>query len=140
MYERVEIIDERGVEHVFVYASEQDANTGAAPIHKYERWPDGVPNWQGFMNRLDLQSENNPNGTGLFEQILSINPLLGWKAYDLCLLFTKLPKDRVTQFEFRTLQYIYSNLYTQLNETQRQALNQAIQDFNIPIKINQSNG
>lgn len=135
MYERVEIIDERGVEHIYVYESEEAANTGRPFIEKYERWPEGTPNWQGFMNRLDLQTETNPDGTGLFEYMLSINSLLAWQGYNLCLQFTKLPKDKVSETEIRTLNYIYSVLSESLNEERKQQLVNALLDFNIPIQI-----
>lgn len=133
MFERVEIVDERGVEHVYVYESEADANSGKPWIHKYERYPEGVPNWQGFMNRLDIQTPENPEGTGLFEQMLQINPTLAWQGYNLCLNFHRVGK--ATEMEYRTLEFIYRQLAESLTAQQVQTLNQAIADFNIPVSL-----
>lgn len=136
MFERVELIDDRGVEYVYVYESEQAANSEQEWIQIYERWPSNVPNWQGFMNRLDLQTENNPNGTGLFEKMLSINPVLAWQGYNLCLNFTKLPRNKVSEMEIRTLEFIYNLLSQSLDSEDNDLLTEAIEEFNIPITLN----
>ena len=89
-------------------------------------------NWQGFMDRLDLAHENNPNGTGLFAVILAINEVAAWQSYNMCLLMI-----RGGGFirEIRTLNFIYQSMSPALTSEQVTQLKTAVADFNIPITI-----
>ncbi len=93
--------------------------------------PEIRPDWQGFMDRLD-RPQAKPGGTGLFDELLSINPLFALSSLERCLDFKNgLGSDS----ELRTLEFLYSLLLPGMNAGQIVTLNTAISDFNIPIQI-----
>lgn len=87
------------------------------------------PDWQGFMDALDLP----PTGNGLFQAMLEANSLLALHSYQLCLSFLK---GMGTEKEARTLTWLYGILCSSLQEQQQQMLSNAIAQFHIPVDIN----
>lgn len=91
------------------------------------------PDWQGFMDRLHLPSEDNPGGTGLFHYyLLQINEVRAWQAYNMCLAFNRREGG---DKEVDTLNFIYNYFAAVLPQQQRDILQQAIDDFNIPVEL-----
>lgn len=89
------------------------------------------PDWQGFMDRLDLP-EAKPNGTGLYAAMWLINSSIAGDAHQMCIRF----KDGSGSVDdFRFLNFLYLQLVPEMTPEQVAALNQAIADFDIPIQI-----
>lgn len=95
--------------------------------------PEVNPNWQGFLNRLDLPYPGNEGGTGLFQYyLLQIDRASAWQAYNMVREFIK---GQGGIEEIRTLSFLYSGFAAVLPQEQRGILQQAIDDFNIPVEL-----
>ncbi len=110
---------------------------GFTPEQLAEFWTEtepvlqAVPDWQGFMDRLD-RPEAKPGGTGLYDALYTINPSIASTAHLRCTLF----KDLGGSFDdIRFLNFLYLQLTQNLSPEQLSTLQTAISDFNIPIQI-----
>jgi hypothetical protein len=88
-----------------------------------------APDWQGFMDAIDLP----PTGNGLFAQLLALDAISAWQAYNMSLAFVK---GTAGSAELRALQFIYGQFMAVLPTELRTALQAAISSFNIPIAHN----
>lgn len=107
--------------------------------------PEVRPDWQGFMNGVDLPSEG---GNGLYDELQidkrwAIHPISGEElaktvgsqadaVFDFC-------KDALAQepnsLDIRNLTYVIYSVWPLLNESQQIRLRESITDNNIPVSL-----